>query len=120
MRLEEDLSAAHLRLHGVVIECLPWQQCIARYDRSETLFFLDPPYWQTEGYGLDFGWEQYEQLAETMATLRGKAVLTINDHPDIRRLLDPHFRGTTVDISYTIGGTRAPRRERIYVTTPGV
>ena len=114
LRIEEELSAAHLRLHRVVIEHLSWQDCLAKYDRHGTLFFLDPPYWQTEGYGSPFAFEQYEQLAERMAALRGAAVLTINDHPDMRRLFD-RFEGQTVGISYTIGGTRAPRRERIYV-----
>lgn len=43
LRIEEDLSAAHLRLARVTIECLPWQSCIERYDRPHTLFFADPP-----------------------------------------------------------------------------
>ena len=37
-----------------------------RYDRAHTFFYADPPYWQTEGYGVPFEWEQYEQLAEVM------------------------------------------------------
>lgn len=116
LRLEEDLSAAHLRLHRVVIEALPWQQCIARYDAPHTLFLLDPPYWETEGYGGSFGIEQYDQLAEVMASLKGRAILTINDHPEMRRRFD-RFRGKTVGITYTIGGGKGARRkERIYVT----
>lgn len=114
LRLEEDLSAAHLRLHQVVIECLPWQQCLARYDAPHTLFFLDPPYWQTAGYGGEFGIEQYEALAEALDGLQGRAILTINDHPAMRKLFD-RFAGKTVPIRYTIGGTGAARRERIYV-----
>ena len=116
LRIEEELSAAHLRLHRVVIEHLPWQQCIERYDRPGTLFLLDPPYWQTEGYGVPFGWEEYEALAGTLRALKGQAILTINDHPDIRTLLDwlPH---DLVPIRYTIGGGNgAARREVIYRT----
>lgn len=115
LRLEEDLSTAHLRLHRVVIEHLTWQQCIAKYDRPGVMFFLDPPYWETVGYGGDFGIDQYEQLADTMATLKGQAILTINDHPVMRRLFD-RFPGRTVPISYTLGGGKGVRRrERIYV-----
>jgi DNA adenine methylase len=114
LRLEEDLSAAHLRLHRVVIENLQWQQCIARYDRPGTLFFLDPPYWQVEGYGTEFGLDQYEELGQVMACLKGDAILTINDHPDMRRLFD-RFDGKTVPIRYTLGkGAAVARRERIY------
>lgn len=116
MRLEEDLSEAHLRLSRVVIENMAWQQCIQRYDTPETLFFLDPPYWETEGYGGAFPIGEYQQLAETLASLKGRAILTINDHPEMRALFD-RFPGTTVGIRYTIGGGKgADRKERIYTT----
>jgi len=85
LRIEENLSTAHLRLTNAYIEHLDWQVCIDRYDRPHTLFYLDPPYWQTEGYGVPFAWEQYEALAAKLAKLKGKAILSINDHPDIRR-----------------------------------
>jgi len=103
LRMEEDLSQAHLRLARVTIECLPWRECIERYDRDGALFFLDPPYWRTEGYGVPFGIEQYEQLAEAMRTMRGKAMLTINDHADMRRIFGG-FRRQRAAIDYTIGG----------------
>ncbi|MFC3816589.1 DNA adenine methylase [Lysobacter sp. GCM10012299] len=116
LRLEENLSAAHLRLHGVVIEQLPWQKCIARYDRPGTLFFLDPPYWQVEGYGGEFGLDEYEALASTLAGLKGRAILTINDHTDMRPIFSS-FEGKTVAIRYTMGaGAGVDRRERIYTS----
>lgn len=115
LRLEEDLSAAHLRLHRVVVEQLPWDVCLAKYDTPETLFFLDPPYWQTEGYGGAFPLEEYDRMAEIMAGLKGRAILTINDHRDMRARFD-RFPGRTVAIDYTIGTGRAPRKERIYTT----
>lgn len=115
LRLEEELSAAHLRLHQVVVEQLPWQECVARYDAPHTLFLFDPPYWKTEGYGSPFPIEEYDQLAATMASLKGRAILTINDHPDMRGRFD-RFGGRTVPIRYSIGGGKgAQRRERIYV-----
>lgn len=70
------------------MENLPWDACLARYDRPHTFFYADPPYWQTEGYGVPFEWEQYERLAEAMRTCKAKAMLSINDHPDIRRQFD--------------------------------
>lgn len=58
LRIEENLSAAHLRLcQGTYIENLAWQDCMKRYDRAHTFFYCDPPYWQTEGYGVPFGFE---------------------------------------------------------------
>jgi DNA adenine methylase len=115
LRLEEDLSAAHLRLHGVVVEQLTWQACLAKYDAPHTLFLLDPPYWETEGYGTDFGFEQYEELAERMAALKGRAILTINDHPEMRRVFG-RFPSSVVPIRYSIGGgAGVARQERIYL-----
>lgn len=101
LRIEEELSAAHLRLARVLVECLPWDRVVERYDRPHTLFFADPPYWQTAGYGVDFGWEQYERLAALMATMSGKMILTINDHPDIRRLFK-RFDMQQASIQYTV------------------
>ncbi|WP_459047364.1 DNA adenine methylase [Stenotrophomonas sp. PSU_St99] len=100
LRLEQDLSDAHLRLQGVVIEQLPWQRCIEKYDRPETLFLLDPPYWETTGYGSEFGMDQYELLTETMSQLKGRAILTINDHPAMRALFD-RFSRVSVPIRYS-------------------
>lgn len=114
LRIEENLSAAHLRLSGAYIEQLDWMACIDRYDRPHTLFYLDPPYWQTEGYGVPFPWEQYELMAERLARLQGKAILSINDHPDIRRCFAA-FEMETLGIAYTVGGggNAAERQELI-------
>lgn len=103
LRIEEELSAVHLRLANVVIERMPWHECIARYDRPGTLFYLDPPYWQTEGYGVEFPWLEYERLAGTLRGLQGKAVVSINDHPDIRAVF-AGFDMVPLQLGYTIGG----------------
>lgn len=74
-----------------------------RYDRPHTLFYLDPPYWQTEGYGVPFGYEQYQDMAERMRACQGKVIVSINDHPDIRAVFEG-LNVQTVDIRYTVGG----------------
>ncbi|AOY01800.1 DNA adenine methylase [Jeongeupia sp. USM3] len=38
-RIEENLSAAHLRLSGVYIEHGSWYDVMSRYDRAHTLFY---------------------------------------------------------------------------------
>jgi len=113
LRLEEDLSAVHLRLHQVTIEQLDWAACIARYDRPHTLFYLDPPYYGTEGYGVDFGLEQYGRMAELLRTMKGKAVVSVNDIPAMRQA----FKGLAMKrltINYTVGASgrgREPKGE---------
>jgi len=42
--IEETLLDAHWRLEKVNVECLDALDCIRRYDRQHTLFFIDPPY----------------------------------------------------------------------------
>ena len=107
LRIEESLSAAHLRLSGAYIERLDWATCIDKYDRPHSLFYCDPPYWETEGYGVPFEWEQYERLAARLATLKGKAIVSLNDHPDIRRCFAA-FQTETLSIDYTVGGGAKP------------
>lgn len=114
LRIEEQLSAAHLRLASTYIERLDWRECIERYDRPHSFFYLDPPYWETAGYGVPFAFDQYELMAEVMRKLKGKAILSINDHPDIRRAF-AGFHMETLEINYTVGGgdKQAPRRELV-------
>lgn len=102
LRFEEDLSQAHLRLSRTYIEHLAWQECVRKYDREHTLFYCDPPYWGTEGYGVDFGLEQYDQMAELARTIKGKMIISVNDIPEMRKA----FNGMameTVAITYTLG-----------------
>jgi DNA adenine methylase len=103
LRLEEELSQAHLRLSQTYIEHLAWQDCVRKYDREYTLFYCDPPYWGTEGYGVDFALEQYAQIAELARTIKGKMIISVNDIPEMHEA----FKGLTmqsVAINYTVGG----------------
>jgi len=115
LRIEETLSMAHLRMAQTYIEHLAWDECVKRYDRVHTLFFCDPPYWETEGYGVLFEWAQYERLAELMGSIKGQMIVTINDHPDIRALFKG-FEFDQVGIDYTVGGAhKAVRRHELII-----
>ncbi|HEJ0422205.1 TPA: DNA adenine methylase [Citrobacter koseri] len=114
LRIEEELSMAHLRLSRTLIEHLDWQQCIERYDRPHTLFYCDPPYWGTEGYGVEFGLENYDHMAELARSTKGKMIISVNDIPEMRQA----FNGLniqTVDISYNlkVTGKATPRKELV-------
>lgn len=60
--------------------------------------------------------DQYEQLARVMASIKGKAILTINDHPDMRRVFK-RFPSRSVEINYTLGGGEAPKKARELIFT---
>jgi DNA adenine methylase len=115
LRLETSLSEAHLRLSSAFIENIDWAKCIEKYDRQHTFFYLDPPYWETAGYGVEFGIEQYEHMASLMRSMKGKAILSINDHPDIRRIF-AGFQLEEAKIDYTVGGGgRAAARTELII-----
>ncbi|HTF96747.1 MAG TPA: DNA adenine methylase [Cellvibrio sp.] len=114
LRIEESLSAAHLRLANTYVENTSWQDCIKRYDRPHTFFYMDPPYWQTEGYGVEFSWEQYEEMAELIGKIQGKVIISLNDHPDIRRVFSRYHIETT-DIKYTVGGGKGSDAKEVLI-----
>ena len=104
-KLQPLLEAIHERLAGVKIERLPWSEFLRRYDRPGTLFYLDPPYYGCENdYGQAlFAREEFELMAEQLRGLRGRFVMSINDHPEVRRL----FAGLDFreeDVRYTLAG----------------
>ncbi|MBO9421692.1 DNA adenine methylase [Labrenzia sp. R4_2] len=96
------LEDVHERLSGVIIECLPYADCIARYDRPDTLFYLDPPYWDCETYygkGL-FARDDFQRLADQLGNIKGRFLMSINDVPEIREI----FKGfdiKEVSLNYT-------------------
>ena len=56
---------------------------------------MDPPYWETASYGVDFPFENYERIADFMRRCKGKVMVSINDHPDIRRVFEGFYLETT-------------------------
>lgn len=100
-RIEENLSEAHIRLAGTYVEQLAWQDCFKRYDREYTFFYADPPYFDTAGYSVEFGYEQYVALAETMKASQGKVMVSLNDHPEMKEVFKD-FKIESLDIKYSL------------------
>ncbi len=71
---------------------------------------MDPPYWQTAGYGVDFPFEEYERMADFMRRCKGRVMVSINDHPDIRRAFDG-FHFEHLDIRYSNTNQRQGKAE---------
>ncbi|SHJ69929.1 DNA adenine methylase [Roseomonas rosea] len=113
-KLAGVLEEVHERLSGVVIERLPYADLIRRYDRPGTLFYLDPPYWGCEGdYGDGvFSRDDFERLADQLAGLKGRFLLSLNDTPGVREVFGG-FAIEEVTVSYTVGlhAARPPARE---------
>lgn len=104
-KLEPMLADIHDRLADVVIEQLPFDRFIERYDHAEMLFYLDPPYWGCEAdYGQDvFSRGDFDRLAEQLAGIRGKFLLSLNDTPGARACFG-RFAVAPIATTYTISG----------------
>ncbi len=113
-KLEPMLADLHDRLAGVVIEQLGYADFIRRYDGDGTLFYLDPPYWGCErDYGQDvFGPADFARLAEQLAGIKGRFVLSINDRPEVRQTFAA-FHQLEVDTTYSISSAPIAARELI-------
>jgi DNA adenine methylase len=103
-RLEPMLADIHERLAGVTIEQLAFDAFIARYDRPGMLFYCDPPYFGCEDdYGADvFARSDFRRLADAMRAARGKILLSINDHPEVRAIF-ADFDQLPIETTYAIG-----------------
>lgn len=117
LRIEETLSEAHLRLSAATIEHLDWQACIKRYDRPDTLFYLDPPYWKTAGYGVPFGMDEYVQMAALAREIKGRMLISINDTQEMRECFAGlNFR--EVNLTYSLGSNSQKARELLISNYP--
>ena len=54
-----------------------WKECIEWFDSRDTLFYIDPPYYNMEFYYTqNFDNDQHKQLADLLKTVRGKWALS--------------------------------------------
>lgn len=99
-RIPQVIEQTHKRLARVQIESLPYEQVIKRYDRPTTLFYLDPPYWRRKLYRFNFSDEDFLALAQRLATIEGRFILSLDDHPKVREIFQG-FRIQQTDVVYT-------------------
>lgn len=120
-KLAPMLEAINDRLSGVIIENLGYDEFITRYDGPSVLFYLDPPYWGSEGdYGAgSFARADFARLAATLEGIRGRFVLSINDRPEVRRIFAA-FDQETVSLTYTIGSGAPKEVGELVITTKGL
>jgi DNA adenine methylase len=103
----------HKRLDGVYVENLDFTDCIRRYDRPYTVFYCDPPYLDASDYKNHFELREHQQLAALLGKIKGKFLLSINDHPDIRTLYRDYPR-LKVKVKYSIARDKTSEaRDRI-------
>lgn len=108
LRLEEEMSSIHLRLSRVMIENLDYATLIQKYDKPESFFYLDPPYYGAPFYNHNFyKIEEYQAMAKILKTINGRFILSINDDPEIRSTFaDFYIQPVTVPYSVKSGHSK--------------
>lgn len=116
LRIEEELSSVHLRLSRVLIENLPYTDVIVRYDRPETFFYIDPPYFNCETYYGEgvFQRSDFANLADLLGTIKGKCLLSLNDTPEVRQIFEA-FSIDQVPVRYTVSRSKQPRTQEVLI-----
>ncbi|MBR3919627.1 MAG: DNA adenine methylase [Clostridia bacterium] len=79
------------RMANVVVENQDFEILIKHYDREDTLFYLDPPYFFTEDmYAVEFGRDDHVRLRDTLKNIKGKFLLSYNDCSEVRDLYEDY------------------------------
>jgi DNA adenine methylase len=114
-RIPEIIEKTHKRLARVQIESLPYEQVLEKYDRPTTFFYLDPPYWGPKLYKFNFADSDFVRLAERLAKLRGRFILSLNDRPEVRETFK-NFKIEREEISYTAQAKPGKRYGELLIT----
>ena len=104
------LSDIKERLRNTYVENKSFEDIIKRYDRPHSFFFCDPPYFETAGYGNEFGEQEHLLLRDTLSQIKGKFMVTINDHPKVREWYKD-FNIEEVQVPYSIAKEQKARKE---------
>ena len=117
LSVEDKLKETHRRIARTTIENLDACECIEKYDSPKTFFYIDPPYWNADFYAVSFSGRDFQRLADTLKTISGKFILSLNDTPEIRTIfseftIDPIETTYSLANSREVGGSRSePRKE---------
>jgi DNA adenine methylase len=114
-RLPETIEETHKRLARVQLENLPYETVLKRFDRPDTLFYLDPPYFGLKLYRHNLTPADFEKMAERLGGLKAKLVLSLNDVPEVRKIFK-HFKFREIDLSYTAQKIAGRRYREVLIT----
>jgi DNA adenine methylase len=106
--VREKLAKASARLQDVVIECADYAQIILKYDSPETFFFCDPPYvdYGSNGRYEAFTCEKLDALFKVLAGIKGKFLMSEENHPDVRKHAETHgMLSRRIRTSYSLSKT---------------
>lgn len=108
LRSLDKVKTASERLQNVIIEKTDFAKLIERFDSEDAFFYVDPPYYTKEHlYKREDAEEfkRHEELSELLKGIKGKFLLSYNDHEYIRELYqDENITIETVEAPYSVSG----------------
>jgi DNA adenine methylase len=95
--IEENLPNAVERLKLVQVENIDFRKIISKYDKKDTLFYLDPPYIHdtrkmTYTYAHEIQEQDHKELVDILLNIKGKAILSGYEHPIYNKLIENDWR----------------------------
>lgn len=83
--IDENMIDLVERLREIQIENLDFIECIEKYDKKDTLFYLDPPYIQEtrklkNGYDNEMSKDDHKDLVDILINVKGNVILSGYDH----------------------------------------
>lgn len=114
-RIPALIEEVHARLARVQLECLPYENVLKVYDRSTSLFYLDPPYYDRKLYRFNLDAKDFAMMAERLRNLKGKFILSLNDLPEVRALFKG-FHMHSLELAYTAQKIAGRRYAEVLIT----
>ncbi|EOS24129.1 DNA adenine methylase [Lachnospiraceae bacterium 3-1] len=104
------------RLNTVVIENQDFECILKTYDKEDALFYLDPPYFETEKYYPDrFILEDHVRLKAALKRLEGKFLLSYNDCEYIREVYKDYEIIEMERMNNLVQGEKRPRFKEVLI-----
>ena len=121
---KELLAAACERLRNVQLERKDFRYVLERYDRADTLFYLDPPYApdtrsSRKVYSNEMTESDHEELVDMLLRIRGKGILSGYDTPLYDRLVSAGWEKVSlgdmaISLNKRVGEGRITKREWLW------
>lgn len=99
LRIEEEMSEVYLRLQDCVIENLPYQECLRRFDKADVFFYLDPPYYKKPYYQHNLEHNDFVEMANVLRSIQAPFLLSLNDTSEVRDIFSG-FAIKSVSLKY--------------------
>jgi DNA adenine methylase len=105
--IRDTLNRTADRLASVQIEQRDFAEMLGRYDSRDSFFYLDPPYveFQSNGRYDPLDAERRAEMFRAISKLKGKVLLSFDDHPEIRAHVAKHkLYSQETTVAYALGG----------------